>query len=77
MAGGGGFLVPHEDPHAMAEEIVKVCSLSDNEWRRISESALATVSGYSWDDATDRFEAALQTAMTNDETNNESMTKPE
>src|SRR5262249_20180426 len=63
MAGGGGFLVPHENPEAMAEQIVKVCSLSDNEWRRISESALATVSGYSWDDATDRFETALRAAI--------------
>jgi glycosyltransferase involved in cell wall biosynthesis len=63
MAGGGGFLVPHEDPSAMAEQIVKVCSLSDNEWRRISESALATVSGYSWDDATEKFEQALKLAI--------------
>src|SRR5439155_1899353 len=43
---GGGFLVPHENPTAMANQIVKVCSLSDNEWRQLSESALATVSGY-------------------------------
>jgi glycosyltransferase involved in cell wall biosynthesis len=58
-AHGGGMLVPHEDPAAMADAIVKICSLTDNEWRQLSDAAYATVSGYSWDDATDRFEAAL------------------
>ena len=69
-ARGGGMLVPHEDPPAMAEAIVKICSLADNDWRRLSDAAYATVTGYSWDDATDRFEAALRVAterMTNNE----------
>jgi glycosyltransferase involved in cell wall biosynthesis len=61
-AHGGGMLVPHEDPAAMAAAIVKICTLADNEWRRMSDAAYATVSGYSWDDATDRFEMALRQA---------------
>ncbi len=60
---GGGLLVPHENPQAMAQAIVKICQLSDNEWRQLSDAAYATVAGYSWDDATDRFEAALKAAM--------------
>jgi glycosyltransferase involved in cell wall biosynthesis len=69
-AKGGGILVPHEDPSAMAEAIVKICSLADNDWRRISDAAYATVTGYTWEDATARFEAALRLAkerMTNDQ----------
>lgn len=59
---GGGIVVPHENPQEMAQAIVKICSLTDNEWRELSASAYATVSGYSWDDATDKFEAALNAA---------------
>ena len=60
---GGGMLVPHEDPPAMAAAIVKMCSLADNDWRRLSDAAYATVTGYSWDDATGKFEAALKRAV--------------
>ena len=63
-AHGGGSIVPHDDPAAMAAEIVRTCSLADNEWRRLSDSAYATVTGYSWDDATERFEQALAVATT-------------
>ena len=63
-AHGGGMLVPHENPPAMAEAIVQICSLADNDWRRLSDSAYATVTGYSWDDAVGRFETALQRAAT-------------
>jgi len=63
VARGGGVLVPHEDPAAMAAEIVRICSLADNEWRALSDAAYATVTGYSWADATDRFEAALHRAV--------------
>jgi len=59
LAGGGGILVPHEDPAAIAEAIVKVCSMPDPAWRALSDAALATAGGYTWDDATDLFEKAL------------------
>jgi glycosyltransferase involved in cell wall biosynthesis len=62
-AGGGGRLVPHEEPAAMAEALVQICSLADEQWRGLSASAYATVTGYSWTDATDRFEAALKRAI--------------
>ena len=62
-AHGGGALVPHDDPAAMAREIVRICSMTDNDWRRLSDSAYATVTGYSWADATERFERALEKAI--------------
>ena len=63
LASGGGDLVPHDDPAAMATAIVKICSLADNDWRRMSDAAYATVTGYSWDDATAKFEVALRKAI--------------
>lgn len=62
LAPGGGILVPMEDWRAMAEAIVKVCTLPDADWRAMSDNAYATASRYTWDDATDLFEAVLQRA---------------
>jgi glycosyltransferase involved in cell wall biosynthesis len=59
LAGGGGTLVPMEDPAAMAKEIVKLVAMSPAEWRAMSDAGYATASRYTWDDATDQFEAAL------------------
>ncbi len=60
---GGGILVPHENPQAMADAIVKICSLADDDWRRLSDAAYATVTGYSWADAVGLFEAALSRSL--------------
>lgn len=62
LAGGGGYLVKPEDPEDMAAAIVRLCGLSDDHWRKISEAAYSTSSQYTWDDATDLFETVLQTA---------------
>ncbi len=56
---GGGFLVRPEDPADMAAAIERVVALTDDEWRTVSDSAYATATRYSWDDAADRFEDAL------------------
>jgi glycosyltransferase involved in cell wall biosynthesis len=60
---GGGKLVPHDDPNAMAAAIVEIASLSDAEWRNRSEEAYRVATSYSWDDATSAFEAALEGAV--------------
>jgi glycosyltransferase involved in cell wall biosynthesis len=57
---GGGILIPNEDANAMAEAILKIAAMSDDDWRAMSDEALRTVTGYTWEDATDRFEAALK-----------------
>ncbi len=59
LAGGGGILVRPEDPADMAAGIVRLCNLSDIEWRAMSDAAYNTATKYNWDDATDLFEKAL------------------
>ncbi|MEG4838194.1 glycosyltransferase family 4 protein [Microcoleus sp. B9-D4] len=63
LAGGGGILVKPEDPEDMAKAIEQICQLSDAEWRAMSKTALQTVINYTWEDATNLFEAALYTAL--------------
>jgi glycosyltransferase involved in cell wall biosynthesis len=63
IAPGGGVLVPIDDAEAMAREIERVVSLPPDAWRKMSDIAHATANGYSWAQATDLFEAALQAAV--------------
>jgi glycosyltransferase involved in cell wall biosynthesis len=62
VAGGGGVLVPMEDPRAMAVEIERVVNMDDAAWRRMSDAAHATAVRYTWTDAAAKFEAALARA---------------
>ena len=57
--GINGFLVDVENFRKLAERLMVVLTLSEADWRRISEAALATATGYTWDDATDRLEIAF------------------
>jgi glycosyltransferase involved in cell wall biosynthesis len=61
--GINGFLVDVEDSAGLAERLVEVLTMSDAKWRRISEAALATATRYTWDDATDLLEIALDDVM--------------
>jgi len=63
VAGGGGLLVPPEDPQSMAEAIIRVAQMSEAEWKQMSDAAHATATRYTWNDATDLFEAGLRRAM--------------
>ena len=60
---GAGILVNHEDPEDMAKAIIKVSEMADNEWKKMSDAAYKTATEYTWDDATDLFEAALFRAI--------------
>jgi glycosyltransferase involved in cell wall biosynthesis len=60
---GGGILVKPEDPVDMATAIQTICQLSEADWKALSDRAYETVVGYTWEDATDRFEAGLHTAI--------------
>lgn len=62
---GGGIMVPMEDPRAMADAILRVCAMPTAEWRAMSDAAHATANRWTWDDATDQFEAALVRAVEN------------
>src|SRR5204863_3113271 len=58
-AGGGGILVPLDDAGEMARAIENIAAMPDAAWREMSDKAYATAIRYSWDDATDLFEASL------------------
>jgi glycosyltransferase involved in cell wall biosynthesis len=60
---GGGLLVPPENPQAMADAIVSVCCMSEAAWRGLSDAAHATATRYTWEEATESFEAALREAI--------------
>lgn len=62
-AGGGGILVPRDDPAAMARVIEKFAAMPEGAWREMSDRAHATASRYTWEDATDGFEAGLRRAI--------------
>jgi glycosyltransferase involved in cell wall biosynthesis len=60
---GGGILVNHDDPPAMARAILDIAAMSEANWKKMSDLAYATVTDYTWDDATGLFEAALHKAI--------------
>jgi glycosyltransferase involved in cell wall biosynthesis len=63
LVDGAGVLVKPEDPEDMARAIEHICSLSDSEWRVMSDAAYARATSYTWDEATERFEGALHIAI--------------
>lgn len=63
LVDGAGILVKPEAPEDMARAIERVCLLSDSEWRTMSDAAYAKATSYTWDDAVELFESALQTAI--------------
>ncbi len=63
LSDGAGVLVNPEDPDDMAKAIEWICQLSESQWRAMSDAAYAKVMSYTWDDATELFEAALHMAI--------------
>jgi glycosyltransferase involved in cell wall biosynthesis len=63
QTGVNGYLVPSEDSEALAERIIRVLQFSEPEWQQMSDAAYSTVIRYSWDDAAQLFEAALEQAI--------------
>ncbi|MEG4343587.1 glycosyltransferase family 4 protein [Microcoleus sp. A003_D6] len=63
LSGGTGILVRPEDPQEIAKAIEYICQLPNSEWQAMSEAAYAKVSNYTWEDATDHFEAGLKAAV--------------
>jgi glycosyltransferase involved in cell wall biosynthesis len=63
LSSGAGMLVNPEDPEDMASAIERICKLSDAGWRVMSDAAHAKATDYTWEHATECFEAALKTAV--------------
>ncbi len=63
LSGGSGILVRPEDPQEMAKAIEYICQLPNAKWQAMSEAAYAKVNNYTWEDATDHFEAGLKVAV--------------
>lgn len=57
--GVNGFLVDIEDTNGLAVDTIKVLQQSESDWQFMSNAALSTAAGYSWDDATELFEGTL------------------
>lgn len=61
--GVSGHVVDVGDAEALGARLADVVSLPDADWRAMSAAAHRRTTEYSWDDATDRFEAALERAV--------------
>ncbi len=61
--GVNGYLVDLKDERALAARMLQVLTLAPGDWQRMSEAAYRTATRYTWDDATDLFEAALLQAV--------------
>jgi glycosyltransferase involved in cell wall biosynthesis len=63
VEGVNGHLVDVDDVEALTDRLVRVLSLSEDRWRAMSDAAHATATEYSWNDATEKLEGALQKAI--------------
>jgi glycosyltransferase involved in cell wall biosynthesis len=63
LCDGGGLLVRPEDPRDMARAIVQVHAMDEPAWMSMSDAAYEVASRFTWDHATDLFEAALHRAI--------------
>lgn len=63
LADGAGVLVKPENHEDMARAIERICKFSDAEWRTMSDATYARATSYTWEDATELFEAALDTTI--------------
>jgi len=57
--GVNGFLLDVDDVSGLSRRVLQILSLSDADWRSMSDAAHATATRYTWDDATVLFEQAL------------------
>jgi glycosyltransferase involved in cell wall biosynthesis len=63
LSGGGGVLVPFDDPDAMSDAIVQICSSPTPVWNEIAKAARATAEAHPWHRSTKEFEAGLLRAL--------------
>jgi glycosyltransferase involved in cell wall biosynthesis len=59
IKGKNGFLVENR-AEAFAEKVAEILTMSNDQWRSLSDAAHATAQEHSWDDATEKFERVLR-----------------
>lgn len=57
--GRNGFLVEIEDAEALADRLVRVATAPAEDWLAMSDAAYASAQQFTWEQATEMFEAAL------------------
>ena len=57
-----GVLVDSDDPALIADAAARILSLSDDDWKKMSDAALAAASTHDWDASYAKFEVALLAA---------------
>ena len=60
---GGGRLVSDFEALTLSENIIELINLPDNKWQVLSQQARDIVTNYSWDNAADLFEKAIELRM--------------
>ncbi|MBW0000519.1 MAG: glycosyltransferase family 4 protein [Verrucomicrobia bacterium] len=64
--GVNGHLVDIEDVDGLSQRLLQVLTLPQHDWKRMSDAAYDTANRFTWDDATDLFEKALELAIERD-----------
>lgn len=64
--GVNGYVVPVDDPQAMAEAALKCLTLEPGAWKDMSNQAHATAHDYTWEKSYAMFSTALQAARSAD-----------
>jgi glycosyltransferase involved in cell wall biosynthesis len=64
--GVNGHLVDIGDVEGLSDRLLRVLSLPQQEWTKMSDAAHGTAIRFTWDDATDLFEKALEFAIDRD-----------
>ena len=61
--GVNGLLAPIGDAASLANAMEKVLTIAEADWRAMSDAAYLTATHYSWDDAADLFQRALDNLL--------------
>ena len=61
--GVNGHLVEVKNVEALADRVLRVLKLPEDKWKQMSDAAYRTATRFTWDDATDMFERALEFAI--------------
>jgi glycosyltransferase involved in cell wall biosynthesis len=64
--GVNGHLVDIGDTNGLSDRLLRVLNLPQEEWTKMSNAAYGTATSFTWDDATDLFEKALELAIERD-----------